>query len=348
MDERPSPCQSTSAVSSRKPDADRVEGGPRRDVPAPFIVGAGRSGTTLLRLMLDAHPELAIPPETHFIPNVVERCEMSRDPAVDLRDALLSHYLWPDFHVDGGALTRELRALEPFSVGAGLRAFYRLYAARFGKRRWGDKTPPYMLHMRTIERVLPEARFLHVHRDGRDVALSAMRTWWGPRSVADAAQWWARRVEAARKDAVGLRHYLEIRYDSLVLDTEATLRRVCSFLELPWSASMLEYHHGAGARLAESARDVTRADGKRLVTADARMDSLALARRPPVASRVGRWRAEMSAADRATFEAIAAPTLERLGYPLVSGRVARARARPAIVARTLSARPRRAWSRLAG
>ena len=126
--------------------------------PAPFIVGVGRSGTTLLRMMLDAHPQLAIPPETHFIPEAADACrtggEQSRDAFVN---TLLSSRFWTDFQLDPDEFRKGINALAPFDVGAGLRVFYRLYAGRFGKTRWGDKTPTYLTQMQLIAQLLPEA-----------------------------------------------------------------------------------------------------------------------------------------------------------------------------------------------
>src|SRR5688572_26878619 len=91
--------------------------------PMPVIVGVGRSGTTLLRLMLDSHPELAIPPETGFLPQI--RQQQRELDADGLADLLAGARTWPDFHLDAGALRSELRRLRPFSAAAGTRCFYR-------------------------------------------------------------------------------------------------------------------------------------------------------------------------------------------------------------------------------
>jgi hypothetical protein len=122
----------------------------RLSPPAPFVVGVPRSGTTLLRLMLDAHPELAIPPETGFFPWITTIDGTARGAADEFVQRLMASPTWVDFHLDAGALRDALAALPGFSVAEGLRCFYRLYAARFGKRRWGDKTPVHGPHIRLI------------------------------------------------------------------------------------------------------------------------------------------------------------------------------------------------------
>ena len=123
--------------------------------PAPFVVGVSRSGTTLLRLMLDAHHQLAIPPETHFIPELVEACQQRGAGPDEIVELLSAHRRWPDFRLDTDELRGRLAALDPFGPGPALREFYGLYAERAGKPRWGDKTPHYTRKMRLIEGVLP-------------------------------------------------------------------------------------------------------------------------------------------------------------------------------------------------
>jgi Sulfotransferase family len=282
---------------------------------APFIVGVGRSGTTLLRMMLDAHPQLAIPPETHFIPEVANACrksgEDSRDPFIQV---LLSSRRWTDFQLDADAFRKRINALAPFEIGNALRAFYRLYAERFGKTRWGDKTPTYLTQVQLIAELLPEACFIHLIRDGRDVALSVKDLWFGPRSIAEAAETWVGRIQSARKQSAGLANYMEVRYEDLVRNAEPILKRICDFISLSWETRLLQYYQSAEERLSEMSRDIHSPEGKVWATAEQRLSIHALTKKPPETSRIGRWKTEMSAADRKQFEKIAGPLLVELGY----------------------------------
>ena len=266
--------------------------------------------------MLDAHPEMAIPPETHFLPEAIERCLHVQDSQARncLVDTVQSSTRWVDFHLDPDVLRQRIERLGEFNLGEALRAFYAVYAERFGKRRWGDKTPGYVMHMQDIKPVLPEAHFVHVVRDGRDVALSIQEMWFGPNSVDRAAKWWMDRIANARAQARSINSYLEIRYEDLVESPEPALRRVCEFIALPWDAAMLNYHVGAPERIAELG-DISGGSG-RFVTADKRRRIHEFATRPPETSRIGRWRREMSQADRRVFEKIAGPTLQELGYEI--------------------------------
>ena len=271
--------------------------------------------------MLDAHSELAIPGETHFLPKLIKRCERGRVSADELADLVTAHKRWGDFHLDAAELRERFRSLRPLNAADAIRAFYRLYAEQRGKRRYGDKTPGYVKEMLRIQRVLPEARFVHIVRDGRDVALSHLRMNWGPATVAESAELWVERISKARRKAPGVRHYAEFRFEDLVAETEDTLRGVCDFVELDFEPSMLDYHRHAEQRLREKARDLPRRN-RPTQTAAARMDSHRLAKEPPRPDRVEMWRERMSAEEVAEYERIAGPLLIELGYELSSASTA--------------------------
>lgn len=275
-------------------------GGARGRPPAPFIVGVSRSGTTSLRLALDAHCRLAIPPETHFVPELVEAYQAQgaeRDRVVEL---LAGEPHWPLFGLDPGALRDRLPAAGTVKARAALRAFYGAYAEARGKPRWGDETPGYLHSMRLIARGLPEARFIHVIRDVRDVTLSMVEAGQiKPDALDTAARHWAWQVGKARSDSARLDHYVEIRYEELTRDAEATLRRVCEFVELPWDPATFDALRAAGERSASGAREPGPAGT-----------------RPALTEPAGRWRAEMGTTDRATCEAVAGGLLAELGYEI--------------------------------
>lgn len=315
----------------------------------PIIVGAERSGTTLLRMMLDAHPELAIPPETHFLPTLAE---LSAQDAEDSRDQTLkvitSSPFWPGMAIGEDALRREFEQIEPFDAGAAARAFYRSYARRFEKRRWGDKTPSYALAMGQLQGLLPEAHFIHIIRDGRDAALSMQQTWFGLRSAADLASDWRLWVGRARSRGARLDHYIELRYEELVREPRSELKRVCEFIDLPFDAAMLEYHRGASERLEESGL-ARPPGGFAPVSKEERLRPFRRANSPPDPGRIARWRVEMPAVERREFERVAGDLLAELGYetlPTLGGgrflaRLDAIRSRSMLYARRVRRRVRR-------
>ncbi len=289
----------------------------RRHVPdpAPFVVGVGRSGTTLLRLMLDAHPRLAMPPETGFIPGLIAAAKEPGATPESALAAVTGHRKWGDFPMSEDELLERWRGLDRVRPRGVVRAFYELYAEHQGKPRWGDKTPGYTMYMGRISRTLPEARFVHVIRDGRAVALSRMRTLaLRPVEISKVANRWQKRVRKARAKGAELDHYLEIRYESLVREPESTLRHVCEFIELDWDPALLDYHRRSEERLAELDRDIP-AWGKKLPrSAESRMALHQQTTKPPDTARIDRWRDELSAEDVEAFESVAGDLLSELGY----------------------------------
>jgi hypothetical protein len=284
----------------------------------PIIVGAPRSGTTLLRFMLDAHPALAIPPETGFLPAIASLpsdAEGAREAVATITAFPPDAPAWPDYGLDASAFRRVddvQRAAMPAGV---VRAFYRSYAARFGKARWGDKTPTYCRHVAAIGALLPEAHFIHVIRDGRDAAESIKSFWFSPgKEVEVRAAFWRDCVRAARSQAAQVQgRYLEVRYEQLLEATEPVLQTIGRFLELPYDPAMLDYHLRASMRLAEHG-DRVRSDGALVVSRAARLQQQALTTEPPQRARAGAWRTTMAASERERFEAVAGDLLRELGY----------------------------------
>lgn len=282
--------------------------------PMPIIVGAPRSGTTLLRFMLDAHPDLAIPPETGFL---------AADPAVLRRLGApeFAEFIerfpaeapgWQDFRLSSAAWREALERLEAYSPSNAFRTFYRLYAGRFSKNRWGDKTPGYVRCMPQIAELLPESHFIHLIRDGRDVALSWRKTWFSPgRDMTTLASHWKEWVTAGLNSRPA--HCLEVRYEELIHDTPSVLRRICHYIALDFQPSMLTFFENTPSRLAEHA-ERRRSDGTLIVGRDQRLDQQRLTTSPPVAERVQAWRGVMTSAERDAFAAVAGDLLLELGY----------------------------------
>jgi Sulfotransferase family len=296
----------------------------RRD-PVPFVVGMNRSGTTLLRMMLDAHPQLTIPPETHFVPALIKACRQRGATPEDALAAMKSAREWGDFGFSDEEMLGRLRATK-LTPGAAVRTFYETYMEQQGKPRWGEKTPTYVQRMPLIQGALPEARFVHVIRDGRDVALSVLDRTVRDLTAADVARRWRKKIGKARKDAPKLRNYMELRYEDLILDTEPVLGRVCEFIRLDYDPAMLDYHERSSERLQEMARALPGDGRAQHLSVERRMATHAMATKPPSVDRVARWRTQMSTSERAAFEAVAGDLLDELGYEIGEGAVERAEA----------------------
>ncbi len=304
----------------------RLRGRSEPEFPAPFVVGVGRSGTTLLRMMLDAHPQLAIPPETHFINPLIQASGRLRFNPRTATKAIVEdeRRRWNDFGLDRSALLARMEAIEPFNTSDALRAFYLAYAEQHGKPRWGDKTPDYIRKMKKIQKTLPEARFIHVIRDGRDAGLSQnrriVRRGKDPLPPREMARRWRKRIVKSRDDAAEVEHYIEVRYEDLVTETEAVLRRVCEQIELEYDPAMLSYYERAEERLQEMAGALPAKKGRPEREAGERIAAHALTTKPPDPERLQVWKTELTEEENAEFETSAGYLLDELGYETATGR----------------------------
>jgi hypothetical protein len=304
----------------------RLRGRSEPEFPAPFVVGVGRSGTTLLRMMLDAHPQLAIPPETHFINPFIQASGRLRfTPSSAARTIVHDERRrWGDFGLVEEDLLARFEAIENFNTTDALRAFYRLYADKHDKARWGDKTPDYVRKMKKIQKTLPEARFIHVIRDGRDAGLSQnnriAKRGKDPVPPREMARRWRKRIIKAQEDSGEVSNYIEVRYEDLLTDTEGVLRRVCEHIELPYDPVMLSYHERASERLQEMAGALPAKKGRPVREAGERVAAHAMTTKPPDAERVAVWKREMSDEENAEFEEAAGYLLDELGYETVTPR----------------------------
>lgn len=264
--------------------------------PPFFIVGSARSGTTLLRLMLNAHPDVAVPPESRFVVEL-----WTEAPRVNVRELLAKLAAHPRFQAWDLPIEMVEHELDgaaeaPYSVA--IEAAYRAYARVNGKKRWGDKTPRYVESIPLLAKLWPDSRFVHLVRDGRNVALSYADVPFGPKNVVKAAQLWASRVRMGIEAGRELEHgrYLEIRYEDLVDDAEGEAKDLCEFLGLEFDSGMLDY--------TERARGA--------VLPRAKKYNPHVAERP--ISKVRSWEESMPAAQVEVFEAVAGDVLSELGY----------------------------------
>lgn len=273
-----------------------------RDADPIFVLGVGRSGTTMLRFMLSTHPAIFIGGDSNFLheifprgaPAVMSRRRAERAVEVVLRQRRFLRD-WQGALPDPASFVAALPDLEPATF---VDAIFGTLARQHGARRWGDKSNKYLPIMPTIAQMFPRARFVHLIRDGRDVALSILSVV-GSKLDVDlykAARRWRHQVVAARTAgaALGPGRYMELRYETLTRDPEPFLREVCTFVGETFDPAMARPHELASTMLRPT-------------------KGHALNREAPKPNE--RWRTQMSPADQRVFEAAAGDLLLELGYP---------------------------------
>lgn len=275
-----------------------------------FIVGAPRSGTTMLQYRLRNHPNISLPTgESHFfIPlyrNQENYDDLSRPE--NIRSVLQAMYdqsrefLETDLHglkFDIERLALELHAEGRHTMPAIISGIFEKNARGEGKKRWGDKTPYYVMHLPKLLEWFPDAQIVHLIRDGRDVALSLFGRQhdFSVYNAYFAAEYWESYVEKGR--ALGRQlaphQYLELRYEDFLAQPEDSMKVICSFLGEAYSAGLFEVAP-------------VEVPGK-----------TPLVHKPLQADNAGKWRSKMTPFQIRAFESVAGNTLRALGYDLMT------------------------------
>ena len=267
-----------------------------------FVVGCPRSGTTMLQLMLHAHPRIALPPENRFVLPAYHR----RHEFGDLRDPVRRRGLaaWIVRTENFGDLgLEEQRVIDavvaaPPTLGSALGTVFQLYAERFGKPRWGDKRPAYLRHLPQLLRLFPDAQVINIVRDGRDCVASLKEAPWAATDVDELIDIWARSADAARRAARVYPPdvYHQVRYEDLVADPETHLRSICRFLGEEYESAMARPRELAPVAVPSYKTWHTRT------------------RSDVTTERVRSWRHRLTAEEIVQCEAVLGPRLARFGY----------------------------------
>lgn len=274
-----------------------------------FIVGANRSGTTLLRLILNAHPRLAIPEELDFfnpwIAGHWHDVAPNREAFCDRVHGYLHTKLPSEAFEDVDLDTLEAAVVEQAST-YDWRALYggmlQWWAHRHGKSRWGEKTPGNLFYVDTLRAMFPDARFIHLVRDPRPGVQSMQNTsFFGNDVIINALNRRKYLREGLRRDATMPPDcWTRVRYEDLLTATEDTMQALCRFLGEQFTPSMLTYYEDAEQYMGTAAaQSFNRA-----------------ARRPIDPTRAHAWRDSLPPSDAALIETLCGPEMEALGYSL--------------------------------
>lgn len=256
-----------------------------------FIGGAPRSGLTLLRVILDAHSSISCGPDVGHV-------------ALSMTAA--------DFEATLGGLHREHFFLEPATVRENfaqtIAAPMERRAQEHGKKRWADKTAFSILVFEQLAKLFPDAQFIHVVRDGRDLAASLIeRRWRAPSgalfdqcaSAAGAGRYWASIVSrglAAESAAALAGRILRIRYEDIAAKPAETVQAICAYVGVAFEPAMLTI------------------EDREAALAGMELETAGRLRRPINPGAVGRWRRDLRPADAAAIHSTYRRLFEVLGY----------------------------------
>ncbi len=284
--------------------------------PFLFVGGVPRSGTTLLQRMLNNHPQLAVTNDSHFIPRALEKTNKQlvsmalRGDEIMLNEELkknvYEYHRFRRLELTAGEFAEASKQSQTFQQLVS--AIYDRVALKSNKMVAGEKTPGYVRRFVLLNALFPNAKLIHILRDGRNVALSLL-SWatptkgpgrielWNQQPIAICALWWRWMIMTCQADNASLDSNVQmlIRYENLVTSPELELRKTCDFLGLQFDPQMLEYHR------------------------DRPKPSAGLAAKNAwFAPRQGLrdWKRDMTDGQIQLFEALAGDALTRCGYEL--------------------------------
>ncbi|MEQ8928084.1 MAG: sulfotransferase [Fulvivirga sp.] len=272
----------------------------------PFlIIGSGRSGTTLLRSMLNQSSSVEIPPESFVLPLLVKRHTVWKN--LDWKDYIKliigEFHCHPQFKYWNFNTTHafeELMTLPPKerSLFKVIDVLYTQYAKTHGKPTalWGDKTPLNTYHLPQLDSILNEPRYINMIRDGRDVVASYRKAKLSE-SIEDACTRWKDAVLCASVfEEKNEQSVLNVRYESLVRDPKAELLKVCDFLHINFDECMLQNN-----RNTENLGDSVYAHHEKL-------------KKPIDQSSIGNWEKQLSIDEQQLVNKLIGAELKQLGY----------------------------------
>lgn len=267
-----------------------------------FIVGMPRSGTSLLSAVLNSHSKLAISPETHYFTRCWNGSLRNFEDARKMVDCLFRQPGVGDMRLSEQERTdiraRVVGCREP-SHREIFEALFEVYLARQGKHYWGEKTPDHWRHVLTIREVFPDAAFVSIVRDPRDVSLSLRTVPWNQQqTVIDHARQWNEYARASEEYAVTENlHFREIRYEDLITDFESVIQQVLDFLECSYEPQVTEFYQ-VGTQNVDPSREPWKAKTARPIDPTNRE----------------RWVQEMSGTERKIIQELCGSMMKVKGY----------------------------------
>ena len=191
-----------------------------------FIIGSPRSGTTVMRHIIDGHHNIFCPYVETFLFNSLQ--------------PMLNGHIW-NYQLSNSPFSRAdyLQWIRDFVL-----QFFANYGSACGKQRFAEKTPSHAEVMDLIKETFPDALFIHMIRNGIDVVRSLLRMKWAPNDVFANTKTWVKSINTARKFSTCFpkEDYLEVRLENLRIDYENQVKRICTFIGEDFTSTMLNYH----------------------------------------------------------------------------------------------------------
>lgn len=267
-----------------------------------FIGGHPRSGTTLLGDLLGAHPLCICTPESQFKVSVYHRLKIHNKEYLDVNKTfgkIKKHWRYKIWALDESLqLDSEINSYEKIILF--LIKNYAIKNNKLDARIWIDHTPSNIQFVEFLRYIFPEAKFIHIVRDGRAVAASQIPLDWGPNTISGAAYSWVKTIDIGFfAEEILKENIIRVKYEELVTDTEMILKKLCDFIGINFLPEML---YGGGFSVPGYTLNQHMLLGK-----------------SPDQSRINAWQQKLTKRQIEIFENIAAEILKKLNYTLLFG-----------------------------
>jgi hypothetical protein len=278
--------------------------------PIFFIIGRARSGTTLLKALLDAHPNVIVPVECAFLLNLYKKYGKKKNWDAGLLTTfgkdLLNEPAFNLLHIDQTRLEERLRNCAGKNTYANVcRQVYESCQSFYAKKEitlLGDKNPGYSLYIKQLLEIYPEAKFIHIIRDYRDNIVSMLRVDYEAHIVSSLAYRWKYyniQIEKAKKKHPDI--FFTVRYEDLVLNTAHYLKEICVFFGISYTEKMLSFQEKKDDFYAHYPKDVFLKYHKSIFD-------------PIDSSKSGKWKEVLSARQIRIAETVAGGYGKKFGY----------------------------------
>ncbi len=214
-----------------------------------FIVGAGRSGTTLLRLILNNHPHIAIPTESQVLINYYKFLPIfghlkTQHQLKQFAQFFMEHPRIQAWNLDSKEI---LSSINNQNFSELIDLIYNNYAHQHHKIRWGEKTPAYITQVPLLNQLFPNSFFIHIIRDGRDVVSSQIRSF-ARKHFYTSTIYWKKIIQLDIEYKKQFSNYLSLYFEDLVQNPEKILQIICDFIQEPYDSRMLNYYESDAAQ----------------------------------------------------------------------------------------------------
>ena len=272
-----------------------------------FIIGTERSGTNLMRLILNSHPNITIPHPPHILKNFFKLEPLYSDLKKDInckrliKDVVkmvdLHPYPW-EIKIDKDKIFNSVKERNLINI---FFAIYDQYLESTNKKRWGCKSTFMINHVALIRYYYPQAKFIYMVRDGRDVAVSAKKAIFNHYSVYYVAKLWKKEQQIGIYwlNKLSMNDIFPIRYEDLLNDPERSVKSICYFLDESYEENMLNFFKTDEAKKSSCISAAWKNTAN-----------------PIMKNNLGKFKTELSEDEIDLFETIAAPELDHFSYKL--------------------------------